>query len=154
MLTVKSPPALVVPAVWVKSTKDMAPVPAKVPPLCVKLVAVVAPALLSVPPVTARLSRDIPPAATFKEPPATVSEPAEPRLSMETGPNTAGATAGPAKVTFTPAGRTTFATLARSGTAPPAQLAGSNQLLLPAPPVQVTEARRVISAVVVVFTMR
>ena len=154
MVTVKSPPALVVPAVWVKSAKVMAPAPAKVPPLCVKLVAVVAPALLSVPPVTARLSRAIPPAATFKVPPAMVSEPAEPRLSIETGPKMAGATAGPAKLTLTPAARMTSATLARSGTAPPAQLAGSNQLLLPARPVQVTEARRVISAVVVVLRMR
>ena len=73
---------------------------------------------------------------------------------METGPKTAGATAGPAKVTLTPAGRMTSATLARSGTAPPAQLAGSNQLLLLAPPVQATEARRVIFAVVVVLRMR
>ena len=51
------------------------------------------------------------------------------------------------KVTVFPDGITTLATLDLSGTAPPAQLAGSNQLPV-LPPIQVTELRRVISAVV------
>ena len=46
------------------------------------------------------------------------------------------------KLTVAPAGMTTLATLPKSGTALPAQLAGSNQLPVLGP-TQVTELRRV-----------
>ena len=47
------------------------------------------------------------------------------------------------KVTVAPLGITTLATLAWSGTAPPVQLPGVSQLFVLAPPVHVTEFRRV-----------
>ena len=48
---------------------------------------------------------------------------------------------------------TTFATFDRSGTAPPAQLAGSNQSVVEPPPVQVTEFSRVILLAVLVASV-
>lgn len=77
--------------------------------------------------------------ATFKLPPAMPRPPAPPMLSRLTAPPLA-------NVAVAPAGNTTAATLARSGTAPPAQLAASNQSPV-APPVHATLLKRLMLAV-------
>ena len=125
------------------------PCVATVPPVWLKSLTAMSPALLSLPPLCASEARLTPPLPTSSAPLAcTRPPPLPPRLPISTGPVWAGATApAVSKRTTTPAGITTLATLARSGTAPPAQLAGSNQLPL-APPVQVTLPSRVMSAVV------
>ena len=89
-----------------------------------------------------------PPAPTFSVPADWLSEALAPdKLSTWTGPLCAGATTVLPKLTLTPDGITTWATFDRSGTAPPAQFAGSNQLP-ETPPTQVTAFKRVMLAVV------
>ena len=96
----------------------------------------------------------MPPAPIFKKPSVCCKLPSVlPRLSILTAfASVLAAVAGlPAvllKVTVTPLGMMTLATFDRSGTAPPAQLAGSNQLPV-APPTQVTEFKRVMLAMAV-----
>ena len=67
---------------------------------------------------------------------------------MLTSPETSASPTAPvvSKLTVTPAGITTFATLPRSGTAPFDQLAGSNQFPV-APPVHVTLSSLATSAI-------
>ena len=69
---------------------------------------------------------------TFRVPLFTVKPPEVIWLKL-TGPATA-----ELKITLSPLGITTFATFDKSGMAPPAQFAGSDQLPV-APPIQVTE---------------
>ena len=137
LLTVIGPATVLAPPVWLKVPSANPALPTdKLPPDCVKA------------------SRVTPP-LTANDPPLCTSAPALPRLSICTRlPASAGDTAVVEKLTVLPAGITTFATLARSGTTPvllgspvTSQLAGSNQLPV-VPPFQVTELRRVISAVV------
>ena len=67
--------------------------------------------------------------------------------STLTGPDSPGAVAVPPKETVIPVGMMTLATLERSGTAPPAQFAGSSQSPVE-PPIQVTVSSREMLAVV------
>ena len=132
VVTVKLPPFATLPPFWLKFATVTLPAPPNVPPVCVR-------------PAKFRL------VVTFITPPAIDMAPVVPlmtTLSRLTAPVCAGATTVPAllKLTFTPSGMTTFATFAKSGTAPPAQLAGSNQLPV-VPPVQATDDKRVILAV-------
>ena len=101
----------------------------------------------------------MPPLATFRVPARTDRLPTALftpwRLSRLTVPDSA-RPARPAgtslKTTLLPDGMSTLATLARSGTAPP-QLSGSNQLLPSPLPVQVTDGRRVMLAVVLAVAL-
>ena len=104
------------PAVWLNAVVTVKlPVPPTVPPLCAYF---------------ARLRA----VATFSVPLSMVKPP-ELRLLRLTGPGTL-----ELKTTLSPGGTMTFATLERSGIAPPAQLAGFDQLPPVAGPIQITEA--------------
>jgi len=124
------------------------------PPLWLKRFKPMPPALDSVPPVWSSVFRSMPPAPTFSVPAIMFKPPwLVPNVSMKTGAFSANAvTCSSLKLTTTLLGIVTAATFAKSGTAPSAQLAGSNQL--PAlPPVQVTVARRVMLVELAVWSV-
>ena len=138
----------VLPPVCVSVLALKAPAPLKEPPACAKAPRVVTPALLSAPPFTVSAPSVIPPDPRLKAPSVCVSAPPKPpRLSRLTGSEASAGACAPAvlNATAAPLGMMTLATFARSGTAPPAQLAGSNQLP-ELPPVHVTELSRVMFA--------
>ena len=81
--------------------------------------------------------------ATLRLPLPATRPPAPSRPTIRTAPFKADTAL--LKVTDLPAGMITFSTLARSGIAPLSQLSGSDQLPL-APPIQATDARRLIWA--------
>ena len=142
-VTDRSPPRVMAPPVCTNEAAVMVPVPEKLPPLWLKLSEVVEPVLVRVPPLCVRPLNTMPPVPTFKVPALCDKLPPAPvNPSMLTAPLCAGATTVLPKLAVTPVGMTTLATLDKSGTAPPTQLAGSNQLPV-VPPTQVTEFRRV-----------
>ena len=137
----------VLPPVCANEVAIKLPVPEKLPPLWVKVSKVVEPVLTKIPSLWVKLPKVMPPAPTFRVPAVCDRLPPAPvSPSMLTAPLCAGATTVLPKLTVTPDEITTLATLAKSGTAPPTQLAGSNQLP-DVPPCQVTEFNRVMALV-------
>ena len=141
-------PSVSVPLVWVK---ESAPVEVMVPAVWLKLFVVVklpAPPMLPpviVSPLKFRL------VATFNVPAESARVtlglvPLIEIVSTNTGPASAVPPSVLLKLTVVPEGITTVATLDLSGTAPPSHLVESSQLPV-APPVHVTEFKRVISPV-------
>ena len=122
---------------------DVEPVTVKLPnAFCVKPVLTEKfPAVLALPPVCENWPRFSPPVSMFNMPAVCDKLPCPVRLLILTVPASAGATTVLPNEGVLLAGITTLATFDKSGTAPPLQLLGSNQLPVVAP-VHVTLPKR------------